>query len=92
MTCRHCGEECEPNRGPGYRDECPAHAGMREVERMVAGFAADVTGVEWEPIPRRERARLLRVEGHKEGWGWESDVGRRLTCGLRQMQVVGSGQ
>jgi hypothetical protein len=91
MTCRHCGDEHEPNRGPGYRDECPRCAGA-DVERVVAGFTVDPEGTDWEPVPAHERERALRLPSRGRDWGWESQVGRRIEHGLREMQAVGSGQ
>lgn len=58
MTCRTCGDECEPNRGPGYIDQC-AGCASEVVERLVAGFSAE--GVDWEVVPESVRYRLMRV-------------------------------
>ena len=89
-VCRTCGQDCQPRRGYGYIDQC-AGCARETVEPLVASPAHDPDGLEWEPIPLRERARLdvmAARSGMTSGRGWNGLVGARQTVGLGMMVEV----
>lgn len=85
MNCRWCKQECKPRWGlPGYVNE---HVECRpgpvvEPERLMAGFASDAEGLEWEVVGAGERARLEAslafIPAYSE---FQASVGGRISWG-----------
>jgi hypothetical protein len=87
MKCRWCGNKCDPRWGqPGYVNE---HVECRpepvvEPERLMAGFAADADGLEWDVVGAGERARLMASLAFVPAYaGFDCSIGGRISIGAQ---------
>lgn len=90
MRCRYCGDEGEPNRGPGYVDVCPECLGEHppdDVPRVMAGQAEDEDGLGWSVEAPHVAVRSTTDWKRHNGLA-PPTVGNRLKYGLGMMEML----
>ena len=87
MRCRHCGDEGEPNRGPGYVNECPDCRTGVDVPRVCAGQSEGEDGLGWQVEAPRVATRSTTDWRRHNGLA-PPTVGNRLKYGLGMMEML----